>query len=183
MENWKKQQSRKVYEGIIVDIERTVFTQEDAAFDAEIIVHPGGAVIAASPDGENFLMVKQFRFAANETMLEFPAGKLEPGEDPASVALRELEEETGYRAHSLVSLGHVYSSPAIFTECIHLYYAHDLEFVGQNLDEGEELEVSTLNFQELEAMALNNSITDGKSVALIFKLKHYLERKRLGVQP
>lgn len=176
MENWNKGNSRKVYEGVIVDIDRTVFKQSDIAFDAEIIVHPGGACVAATFNNEDFFTVKQFRFGTDSFMTEFPAGKLEVGEHPDAVALRELEEETGYRAHTLVSLGSVYSSPAIFTECIHLYYATDLEYVGQNLDELEEVEVTQMSFSALEQMALDNTMTDAKSIALLYRLKHYLGR-------
>lgn len=172
----KKQSENKRYEGIIVDLYNTDFETDAGIFTAEVLKHPGGACIAATHDNETFYVVDQFRFGTELVMTEFPAGKTDPGEDPQTVALRELREEIGYTAQTIVPLGFVHSSPAFLSEILHLYYATDLEFVGQDLDEGEELHVYRLSLSEIEARIMRNEITDAKTIALTYRLKHYLNK-------
>ena len=107
----------------------------------ELVAHGGGVgIIAVSEDGD-VLMVSQYRIAAREMMLEIPAGKLEKGEDPLECGKRELIEETGYEAEEFTHLGTYYATPGYCEEKLHIYLARGLNFVGQNLDEGEFLNV------------------------------------------
>lgn len=174
----QKIKTRKVYEGVIVDVSMDTFDIGDhQTFTAEVVNHPGGVCIAASPDDNtSFLMVKQFRFGANKELLEFPAGLIDPHEPHEQSALRELEEETGYKAHALVYLGQLYLSPGGSDEVIHMYYAYDLEKTQQNLDETESLSVELVSLDHLIQDIHKGYIEDGKTVALALKVKAYIEQ-------
>ena len=136
----------------------------------EIVMHPGGVCIAAKNEKGEFLIVEQFRYAFSSELLEFPAGKLEPGEDPLEAAIRELHEETGYEAKVILPMGKLYASPGYLTEIIHLYYAPETVFVGQELDPGEFLNVRTYTLDQLNQLAMQDILRDGKTLALLFKL-------------
>ena len=114
-------------------------------------------------------MVRQYRKPYEEVVLEIPAGKLEPGENPDSAGLRELREETGYIAHKCRFIGKCYPSPGYLNEIIFLYLAEDLEFVGQELDPGEFVEVEKFPLLELTEMVMNNKIADAKTQIAILK--------------
>lgn len=173
----KKISETLIQKGKIVDLYHSDFENQDGiVLRAEVIKHPGGVCIAATHDNHSFYLVNQFRYAMENTMLEFPAGKLNLNEDPLLASARELEEEIGYRANTIVPMGFVALSPAYLNEIIHLYFATDLEFVGQNLDPFEELDVMTLSLDEIEHLIYDNSITDGKTIALTYRLRNYLKR-------
>lgn len=140
----------------------------------EIVEHHGGVgIIAVTPDREVF-MVSQYRIAAKSIMLEIPAGKLELGEDPLEAGIRELEEETGYKANKIVPLGSYYATPGYCEERLTLYLATDLEFVGQHLDDNEFLDVSKVPLDELYSMVMDNKIYDCKTAIAILKAKSIL---------
>lgn len=164
----------KQYDGIIVDVYNTSFETKAGPFKAEVLKHPGGSTIAATHDNVHFYMVDQYRFGANKMMTEFPAEKRDHQEDFIDVAQRELQEEIGYQANTIVPLGYIETSPAFLDETLYLYYATDLEFVGQNLDEGEEVRVHQMTLDEIDAAIVNNEITDAKTIALAMRLRHYV---------
>lgn len=118
----------------------------------DVIRHPGAAAIAAvTTDGE-MLLVRQYRAAVDRWMLEVPAGRLDPGEDPLAAARRELEEETGYRARSWSLLREFLPAPGFCDEWIHLFEARDLELVpdgGLDCDDDEELELVLMRPEEV----------------------------------
>jgi ADP-ribose pyrophosphatase len=136
----------------------------------EVVRHPGGVCVAARDEHGRWLMVDQFRYAFQTVLTEFPAGKLEPGEDPLDAAARELIEETGYKALELIPAGQLYPSPGYLNEIIHLYIAPHCTFVGQKLDHHEFLNVKTMTLEELNASVMDHSQTDAKTIALVLKL-------------
>lgn len=170
-------EDKTVYQGRLLKLVTRTFVQKGIDVNAEIIRHPGAVVVAATHDNVNFYLVEQLRFAPDEMMLEFPAGKLEYGEDAFEAAQRELQEEIGFKANVWEPLGSILSAPAFLDEELFLYYATDLEYVGQNLDEDEELSVRRYSIEELETMILNNTIKDAKTISLLYKLTHFLKRK------
>ena len=122
----------------------------------ELIGHPGGVgIIAVDGDGKVF-MVTQYRIAAKSEMLEIPAGKMEYGEDPLECGARELIEETGYEAEEFTHLGEYYATPGYCEEKLNIFLARKLTFVGQNLDDGEFLNVSKYSLDELYQMVMDN---------------------------
>jgi ADP-ribose pyrophosphatase len=140
----------------------------------EIVEHHGGVgVIAVTPEKDVF-MVTQYRIAADEMMLEIPAGKLEKGENPYDAGMRELEEETGYKTDKLTFLGEYFATPGYCTEKLSIYLATDLEYKGQHLDPGEFLNVSKIPLDKLYEMVMNNEIRDCKTAIAILKAKALL---------
>jgi ADP-ribose pyrophosphatase len=141
----------------------------------EVITHPGGVCVAAMDEDGNFILVEQYRYAFQQIMLEFPAGKLEPNEDPLSAAVRELEEETGYRAKDLISLGLMYPSVGYLTEIIHLYFAPNPEFTQQKLDPHEFLNVKRFPYSVLVELSQSGQLNDAKTLALLQRLRTHLD--------
>jgi ADP-ribose pyrophosphatase len=132
-------------------------------FVREVVEHPGAAVVVpVLPDGR-IVFVRQYRHAVGEFLIELPAGTLEPGEDPAVCAARELEEETGWRAGKLEPLGIVYPSPGILSEVMSIYVATELTPGETKRDPGteEDMELVTLAPEE----ARDAGIRDAKTLA------------------
>lgn len=162
--------SQNVYKGKVLDIFRDdVEISTGAKSFREVVRHPGGVVIVAQKDDDTILMVKQFRYPLKQTSLELPAGKLEYGEDPDLCSRRELEEETGYIAKTWKSLGFIYTTPGFCDEKLYLYFATDLEFKKQNLDDGEILECFEYNSDKVFEMIKNGEINDSKTICALMR--------------
>lgn len=125
------------------------------------------------------LLVRQYRHAVGKTLLEIPAGKLEPGEDPATSAKRELLEETGFEAERLIRLFSFFSTPGFTTEKLHLFLAVGLKLSKQNLDEDEFIDVVTVPFEQALKMIWTGEICDAKSVAGIFAAQILKNRQEI----
>ena len=136
----------------------------------EVVNHPGGVGILALDEKNNVLTVKQYRYVYGQTLLEIPAGKLEPGEDPMEAAARELTEETGCTAGYLTKLTEIIPTPAYCTERIYLYQAHGLTKGEQRLDRDEFLDVVALPLAEALEMVLAGKVPDAKTQAGILLL-------------
>jgi len=133
----------------------------------EVIRHPGASAIVPFLDEERVLMIRQFRHCANGVIWEVPAGTLDPGEDPATCAARELEEEAGQRAGRLEHLASILTTPGFTDEVIHLYAAHDLEEVGQALEDDELIELHPMRLREAVELVWSGELRDGKSALAI----------------
>ncbi len=142
----------------------------------ECVRHPGGAMaIPVTPEGK-LVLVRQYRFAICARLLEFPAGTLEPGEDPSETIAREIEEETGYRAGQWQSLGSFPLAPGYSDEYIHAFVARDLEKLAAPppQDEDEDIEVILQSPEEFEAAIRAGVLVDAKSIAGYFLAKPHL---------
>ena len=138
--------------------------------------HPGGAmVIPLTQDGQ-LVLVKQYRFALSGRLLEFPAGTVEVDEDPALTVRREIEEETGYRAHQWQHLGDFPLCPGYSDEIIYTYLAQDLEKLETPpaQDDDEDIEVVLMSPQELEVTILAGEPVDAKTIAGLVLARKYL---------
>jgi ADP-ribose pyrophosphatase len=151
----------------------------------EIAGHPGAVAIVALDSDDRVLMVRQYRLAARQALLEIPAGTLDVAddgtiEDPDLAARRELEEETGVRAGSWQRLARFYSAPGFTSELMHLYLATDLRPAdGRRLgpDEDEHLILERLPWRDALAAADRGEIADAKSlVGLLWLARHRGER-------
>lgn len=128
------------------------------------IRHPGAVVIVPVLDDGRVVLIRNFRAAVGGVIAELCAGTLEPGEDPALTARRELIEETGYEARTMTPLGSYLTSPGLSDELMHAYFASGLSHVGQRLEEGEDIEVETVTTDEAFAMIDDGRLRDAKSM-------------------
>ena len=160
------------YHGILMDIHvDTVLLPNGKTAVREVADHVDGVAVLALDEGNRVLTVTQYRYVFGKTLLELPAGKLDPGEDPVTGALRELKEETGAVPESLESLGSIVLSPGCFGETLHLYLARGLRMEQQHLDEDEFLNVDRIPFDQLYSRCLSGEITDAKTVGSVLKTK------------
>ena len=168
----KKLSGEVKYRGVIVNIELDQVELSDGSKSRrEVVRHPGGVTVLPLDRDSNVVMVRQWRYPMGQEVLELPAGKLEPGEDPAQAGLRELKEETGYTCTSYESLGKIYATPGYCSEVLHLFLARDLTPGETCPDEGELLNVVRYPFQEVVDMVLRDEIHDAKTVAAVLKAK------------
>ena len=176
MEYYEKSLKKEtVYKGFIVNVRNDVAEIISGKHvRREVVEHPGGvAVVPVAEDG-SVLMVRQYRYPMSEELLEIPAGKLEPGEDPYDCAVRELSEETGCTAGEIVSLGAVYPSPGYCGEILHIYLARNLQYGQMHLDEDEFLSVERVPMRMLVEKIMENRIPDAKTIVGLFKAREFL---------
>ena len=124
---------------------------------------PVACIIARNAEGR-FLLVRQYRAPLDKKIIEFPAGKIDPGEEAIAGARRELEEETGYLAGTLRPVFRFFTTPGYSTEEIHVFYAENLQPTQTNFDEGEDLETLFWSEDELEKAIERGEIFDGKTI-------------------
>ncbi|NJN57318.1 MAG: NUDIX hydrolase [Leptolyngbyaceae cyanobacterium SL_5_9] len=144
--------------------------------DWECVRHPGGALAVPVTSDGKLVLVRQYRFAAQGRLLEFPAGTIELNEDPAKTVQREIEEETGYRAHRWQKLGEFFLAPGYSDEIIYAFLAQDLEKldVPPSQDEDEDMETVLMTPQELEQAILSGEAVDAKTICSLLLAKPFL---------
>jgi ADP-ribose pyrophosphatase len=166
--------SEQVFAGHLLTIFRdTVQLPDGQHGQREYVQHPGAVMIIPQFEDGSFLMEHQYRYPFHQVMLEFPAGKMEAGEETLETAQRELEEETGYcakRWHYLTSFHPIVSYT---TETIHCYLAQDLYATQARPDEGEFIETLTLSAQEALQGVQSGAIRDGKTILAILWLAQW----------
>lgn len=166
------------YKGRKFDFEvNTLRLPNKAEGDWECIRHPGGALaVPVTPEGE-LVLLRQYRFAVQGRLLEFPAGTIEPGETSAATIQRELEEESGYRAATWQSLGNFPLAPGYSDEFIYAFLATDLEKIetppAQDAD--EDIEVVLMSPERFEKGILAGEAIDAKSIASFLMAKPHLK--------
>ncbi len=161
-----------VYSGSFLQINRDRVRLPDGKEAArEYVLHPGAVVILPLFDDGSVLMERQFRYPLDRVFLEFPAGKIDPGEDHLACARRELEEETGYTARDWQFVCTIHNAIAYSDEFLNLYLARGLTLGQRRLDEGEFLDIYRATLPELLAGVKDGSITDVKTVIGIFWLE------------
>ena len=168
--------SREVYNGrsFRLDVDR-VRLPNGVEMDFEMIHHPGAAAIVPVLPDRTVLMIRQYRYATGGWLLEIPAGKLDPGEAPEHCAIRETEEEVGYRPGRLIPLGWIWSSPGFLDEKIWLYLATGLRETQQATDHDEVLEIERMPLQEAIDKAVRGEIHDVKSACALLRAAHHLD--------
>ena len=166
------------YQGIIVNtrLDRALLPDGSIAL-REVVEHPGGvAVLPLEADGTVWC-VRQFRYPFSEELLEVPAGKLEPGEEPERAARRELSEETGLEPGEMIYLGRHYCSPGYNSEVLHIFLARDLRHGASHPDAGEFLAVEPHSIAELTELALAGELPDTKTAIAVLKTRLLLDRE------
>jgi len=157
--------SEDVFDGKLLHVKRdTVRLPDGKTATREYIAHPGAVmIIPRLPDGK-LLMERQFRYPLARVFIEFPAGKIDPGEDPATTAARELLEETGYTAERWSHIGTLHPLITYSTERIEIYTADALTFIGAKLDAGEFIEILSATLEEALTWIDRGELTDVKTM-------------------
>jgi len=161
-----------LFEGLVVDIEQMEVRIGDKGWHTfQVVRHPGGVGVLPLHDDGTVTLIRQLRPSVDATLLEIPAGRLDPGEEPAACGLREMAEETGLSAARLDPLGVILTSPGVFDEAIHLYLATDLAQGEADPEHYEEIETVRMPLDEAVAMATDGRIRDSKSIIALFRAK------------
>ncbi|MEW8954939.1 NUDIX hydrolase [Clostridium sp.] len=157
-----------IYEGkIITLVKQKVELPNGLESEREIVRHPGGVAILAFKDEETILLVEQFRKPIDNMLIEIPAGKLEKGEDPKECGIRELEEETGYKAGKFTYLGKFVTAPGFCDEYIYLFKAEDLYNGVKGGDDDEFINLREINISKVKEMIKSGEIEDSKTIAAL----------------
>ena len=154
-----------IYQGTVVNLSvETVTLPNGATTEMELITHPGASAVVPLKDDYTVVMIRQYRHAVGGYLYEIPAGKLHPGEDPRECAVREVEEEIGYKVGRLDSLLSVWTTPGFTNEIIHLFLGRGLTPGTQNLGADEILELVEMPLAKTLALIKDGTITDGKTI-------------------
>lgn len=157
--------SETVFQGDFLHVRRdTVRLPDDSTTTREYVVHPGAVMIVPLLDDGRVVVERQYRYPLHRAMIEFPAGKLDPGESVLSCAQRELAEETGYRAAEWARAGVLHPVISYATEFIDIWFARGLTLGPQRLDEGELLDVLAVTPAELMQACRDGQLTDAKTL-------------------
>ena len=161
----RKKSSKTVFKGKLLDVRRDIVILPNGQNSVrEWIKHPGAVCcIPILPNGKIGL-IKQYRYAVRSEMIELPAGKLDKDENPENCAIREMEEEIGYKAKKLTYLTNIYPAIGFANEQMWLYLAENLEKTNQKLDSDEFLELIPTKLEDAIKMVWNGSITDVKTM-------------------
>ena len=136
----------------------------------DVVHHPGGAAVVAMDSKQQVCLLRQYRYVADGWIWELPAGKLEPNEPPLETAKRELIEEAGISARHWESLGSVFSSPGVFAEVLHLFYATELEPSAAAHESSEIIEIHWIPFAEAYEWAMSGKIRDAKTIIALARV-------------
>ncbi|MBU5677545.1 NUDIX hydrolase [Alkaliphilus sp. MSJ-5] len=164
----KTMKCERVYEGRIINVRVDTVELPDKKYSKrEIVEHPGAVGIIPITSDKKIILVKQFRKPVEDILLEIPAGKIEPKEEPYICALRELEEETGFKTDTVEKLLEFYTTPGFSNEIIHIYLAENLKEGIANPDEDENIDVVELSIEEAMEKINIGEIKDAKTIIAI----------------
>lgn len=167
--------SREILHGDFLHALRdTVRLPDGSEATREYIIHPGAVMIVAQLDDGRLVLERQYRYPVQQVMVEFPAGKIDAGEDSLACARRELLEETGYTARQWAKAGVLHPVISYSTECIDIWFARDLHAGERQLDAGEFLDVFTATPAELLACCSDGRITDAKTLTGVLWLQNLM---------
>jgi ADP-ribose pyrophosphatase len=160
----------EIFRGRRLWIEKRTIRLPNGIDREKIIVHPSNAVAILPVQGDRCKLLRQYRYAIDQYIFEAPAGTMEPGEDPLKTAGRELIEETGFVAKTIVPKGFIYTTPGYTDEKIFLFEARDLSPSDEyEKDEDEIIEVKDIATSDLNEMIINGAIVDAKTICLIHR--------------
>jgi len=171
---------RRIYSGRVVNLDLDTIQYPDSSTgELEMIRHPGAAAVlpfASDPRGADptVLLIRQYRYAAGGPLLEVPAGRLDPGEEPAACARRELREEVGVTAGRVERLTTIWTTPGFTDERIHLFWAAELTAGDHAREPDEFIEVVPTPLSQTLALVRGGEICDGKTVAAILYMAGFI---------
>jgi len=169
--------NRRVYRGKFLEmVTEDVTLPNGRTVTMDLIAHPGAAAVVPFLSDDEVLLIRQYRHAAGGEIYEVPAGKLDPGESPDVCAVRELEEETGYRAARVEPLGSILTTPGFTDERIHLFAAFDLERSRQRLGDDELIELAPMTLADALDLVWSDRLPDAKSALALLHAARRLRR-------
>lgn len=173
MERWIKQ--REIYKGKIFSLwGGEILLDNDEVAVREYIRHPGGVAMVPVIDG-NVILIKQFRISIERELIELPAGRLEPDEEPLRCAARELEEEIGYRANKLIPLVSYFASVGSSNERMHIFLALDLEKTQKHLEDDERIAEVVIPLDMVREKLAYHEFEDSKTIIGLREALLYLQ--------
>jgi ADP-ribose pyrophosphatase len=159
----------EIFRGRRLWIEKRAIRLPNNIEKEKVIVHPSNAVAILPLNNDRCKLLKQYRYAIDQYIYEAPAGTMEPGEDPLKTAHRELIEETGFSARTIIQKGFIYTTPGYTDEKIYLFEARDLLPSREyEKDDDEIIDVVDIATKDLAAMIHEGTIVDAKTICLIY---------------
>ena len=159
-------------------VERLVDTGPDSpAVAKQVILHPGAVTIVPLLENNRVCLIKNYRVAVNQTLIELPAGTIDPNEPPATTAVRELQEETGYLANQWQELPAFYMSPGILNERMYAYVATDLQPGPPAREAGEQIENLIVDWSEAIDMIDRGEIQDAKTIVALLMCDRLIKKQ------
>jgi ADP-ribose pyrophosphatase len=165
--------------GYLTVVRDTVALPDGSQATREYVRHQGAVAVVPLLDDGRIVMVRQYRHAVGQVLVEFPAGKLDPGESVLECAIRELREETGYEAAQWARAGVFHNAAAYSTERMEIWFARELRPGAQRLDPGEFLEVQAWSLESLDQLAAQGGLSDMKTMIGL----QWLQKWRSGQWP
>jgi ADP-ribose pyrophosphatase len=160
----------EIYRGRRLWVEKRGFILPDGREKEAVVVHPGDAVVILPRDGDEFLLIRQWRSPIGAYIYEAPAGTMELGEDPMQTAKRELIEETGMAAGSLKAFGYIYTTPGFTDERLWLFEATDLTPSREHApDDDEIIEPVRFSASQIRTMIRTGEIVDAKTICIFYR--------------
>lgn len=166
-----------VVQGKVLSIYQDIISYpsgEKSTYD--LVRHPGAVAILPIDTTGELLLIRQWRRSVQEILIELPAGTIDPGEEPAACAAREVREETGFQAGSLVPLGGFYTAPGFCNEYIHLFLATDLSYAPLIAEDTEDIDLFPLSLKEALLFVVQGKIRDSKTIAALLLYQAYLQK-------
>jgi ADP-ribose pyrophosphatase len=157
--------SRRVFDGRALSLRVDTVTTQDGRQTTREIVEHASVIVAVPVEGDDIILVRQYRDAVAEDLLELPAGGIDPGETPEAAVRRELAEEIGYQPQRLTRLGGFYSAPGFCTEYLYLYLATDLIPKRLHAEDTDAISVVRVNRAAIPGLIQRGEIRDAKSIA------------------
>ncbi len=148
----------------------------------EFIKHPGASVVIPYLGNNQIMLVNQFRYPVNKTMLELPAGKIDPGESYKATMIRELFEETGLKAETMIQLAPIHTCIGYSNELLYLFWASGLEKTDHNIDTDEIISLNPIDISDALELIYTGEISDGKTIVGIFWADKILKDKKLQLR-
>jgi ADP-ribose pyrophosphatase len=156
-------ESRRIYDGNVLNLRVDTVATPSGTHHWEVVEHRGAVVVIAMPSPTEMVLVRQYRHPLERETWEVCAGGIDPGESPVDAALRELREETGFRARTIRRLWSAYSAPGFCSELLHFFVTDDWETGETDFDPGEDISIATFPISRLREMIERDELPDAKT--------------------
>lgn len=175
LETSAKVQSREVYRGKLFTIQQDILQFDSLpSHQWDVVIHPGAVAMIPVVNNDHIILIQQWRRAIGKIIYEIPAGTLDDGESPLECAQRELQEETGFKAGSLIPIGGLHSAPGFCTEYLHLFIAKQLTESSLDGDDHEAIDVIEMSLEKALSMIDTCEIDDAKTICGLLRYERWL---------